>query len=84
MKELNEIFGDAYTDDMEYQGCLSGAVARRFNEDKTADHLEIFDSKTRPLQEVKEVLMASSAAPVFFEIPAKVAGNNYVDGGVLG
>ena len=81
---LDNIFGDTYTDEMEYNGCVSGAVARRFNENHEADHLEIFDTKTRPLQQIRQVLAASSDAPIYFEIPAEIGGKFYVDGGILG
>ena len=82
---VDEKFGTALTEDIGYNGCLAGAVARQFNEDPARpDLLEIFDSKSEPAQLVSEVLLGSSDAPIYFEVPSKIGHRNYIDGGVAG
>ena len=83
---VDEKFGTALTEDIGYNGCLAGAVARQFNEDpiNRPDVLEIFDSKSDPPQLVSEVLLGSSDAPIYFEVLSKIGFRNYIDGGVAG
>ena len=83
---VDEKFGTTLTEDIEHNGCLAGAVARQFNEDpiNQPDVLEIFDSKSNPAQLVSEVLLGSSDAPIYFEVPSKIGHRNYIDGGVAG
>ena len=82
---VDEKFGIALTEDIEHNGCLAGAVARQFNEDPARpDLLEIFDSKSEPAQLVSEVLLGSSDAPIYFEVPSQIGHRNYIDGGVAG
>ena len=65
--------------------CYAGAVARQFNENITKqDKCMIFDSKSNPPQFVSEVLLATSDAPFYFEIPSKLGLRNFIDGGVGG
>ena len=85
-------FGDAKISDINYNGCVAGAVASQYNEDLDhPDVLEIFDSafdSTRDekhIPEVTDVLLASSDAPIFFEGPHKMYNKKqYIDGGVVG
>ena len=85
-KEVLKKFDTALTEDIGYNGCLAGAVARQFNEDSInrPDVLEIFDSKSDPAQLVSEVLLGSSDAPIYFEVPSQIGHRNYIDGGVAG
>ena len=85
-QEVLKKFGTALTEDIGHNSCLAGAVARQFNEDSVnqPDVLEIFDSKSDPAQLVSEVLLGSSDAPIFFEVPSKIGLQNYIDGGVAG
>ena len=53
-------------------------------EEELADLLEIFDSKSEPAQLVSKVLLGSSDAPIYFEVPSKIGNRNYIDGGVAG
>ena len=86
---LDEMFGNTETSDVFFNDCVAGAVARQFNEDiNNPDILEIFDSKTNP-QLVKEVLLGSSNAPIYFNIPTAIGTKhgepkNYIDGGLGG
>ena len=84
-QEVLKKFGTTLTEDIEHNGCLAGAVARQFNEDPARpDLLEIFDSKSEPAQLVSEVLLGSSDAPIYFEVPSQIGHRNYIDGGVAG
>ena len=85
-QEVLKKFDTALTEDIGYNGCLAGAVARQFNEDSInrPDVLEIFDSKSDPAQLVSEVLLGSSDAPIYFEVPSQIGHRNYIDGGVAG
>ena len=85
-QEVLKKFGTALTEDIGHNGCLAGAVARQFNEDSVnrPDILEIFDSKSEPAQLVSEVLLGSSDAPIYFEVPSQIGHRNYIDGGVAG
>ena len=85
-QEVLKKFEDALTEDIGHNSCLAGAVARQFNEDpiNQPDVLEIFDSKSDPAQLVSEVLLGSSDAPIYFEVPSKIGHRNYIDGGVAG
>ena len=86
---LDNMFGNTETNDILFNDCLAGAVAREFNQDiNNPDILEIFDSKTNP-QLVKEVLLGSSNAPIYFNIPTAIGTKhgepkNYIDGGLEG
>ena len=86
---LDEMFENTETSDVSFNDCIAGAVAREFNEDiNDSDILEIFDSKTNP-QLVKEVLLGSSNAPIYFNIPTAIGTKhgkpkNYIDGGLGG
>ena len=80
-QEVLKKFGTALTNEIEHNGCLAGAVARQFNEDSVnqPDVLEIFDSKSEPAQLVSEVLLGSSDAPIYFEVPSQIGHRNYID-----
>ena len=88
--EAQKIFGlNSETSDIKsINGCLAGAVARQFNQGGNhhgqPEHLEIFDSLSNPSQLTVEVLLGSSAAPMYFEIPRKIGFRDYIDGGVTG
>ena len=91
MKDVAQIiFGpNSETSDIKSNnGCLAGAVARQFNQggnhDGQPEHLELFDSLSEPPQPTVEVLLGSSAAPIYFEIPRKIGFRGYIDGGVTG
>ena len=89
-EEALKIFGpNSETSDIKSNnGCLAGAVARQFNQcgiyHGQPEHLEIFDSLSKPPQLTVEVLLGSSAAPIFFDIPRKIGLRDYIDGGVTG
>ena len=82
---LNEMFENTLTSDINFNGCLAGAVAREFNQDiNNPDVLELFDSKSGA-QLVTEVLLGSSNAPFYFNIPSAIGPlKKYIDGGVGG
>lgn len=84
-EEVDKMFGRSRTCEVNHNGVVAAAVARQFNEDaQIPDVLEIFDSKSDHPQLVSEVLLGSADAPIFFEIPTKIGGRNYIDGGVQG
>ena len=89
-KELRDIvegkFKDTMTYDVKKNDCLAGGVARQFNENgEKPDTLEIFDYACNPPQKVSEILLASSDAPLFFEVPCEIGKRgNFIDGGVGG
>ena len=65
--------------------CIAGAVAREYNEDpRQPDILKLFDSESDPVQLVREVILASSNAPIYFKMPSLIGGNKFIDGGVGG
>jgi len=81
---LNEMFGLTETSEIHFNGCLAGAVAREFNQDiNNSDVLQLFDSKS-DAQLVTEVLLGSSNAPIYFNIPSAIGLRKYIDGGVGG
>ena len=83
---MEKQFGNTTTDEIHYNGCIAGAVAREFNENiDNPDIMTLFDSskKSTP-QLVKEVLLGSSNAPLYFHIPSPIGLKNYIDGGVGG
>ena len=67
--------------------CIAAAVASEYNESASnPDKLEIFDTKNKDQKyfTIKNVALASSDAPVYFETPCKVGQKNYIDGGLTG
>ncbi len=83
---LVEYYGDATLKDFPSDGCIAGAVARRFNSGSSdgTDKLELFDTRYPISHDVVSVLKASTNAPVYFQTPIKVGNHLYVDGGVGG
>ena len=82
--EVRRRFNGTLTKDVSHGGCLAAAVARQFNEGSEPDILDIFDTESEPEQLVEEVLLGSSAAPIYFEVPTTIGIRNYIDGGVAG
>ena len=84
---VEEIFGKTcLTNEIEYNGCIAGAVAHQFNEDplNMPDVLDIFDSKSEPQQLVSEVIVGSTTAPIYLEIPSQIGNKSYIDGAIFG
>ena len=89
---VEELVGNAQAKWLNHEGsCIAGAVAREFNEDiKKPDIMRLFDtdieieSYTRGTQLVREILLASSCAPYYFEIPCPIGREYFIDGGVGG
>ncbi len=83
---LRTRFGNKTLRDFPSARCGAAAVARQFNQDPgQPDKLEMFETVRPPLSlSVVEVLKASACAPVFFDAPAKVGEQSYIDGGVGG
>lgn len=83
-KALRKKFGHTRTYEIATKNCFAGAVVREFNEDAQApDVLRIFDAQNSH-HDVTDVLLASSDAPIFFEIPRQIGDKKFIDGGVLG
>ena len=73
------------SDGIEHNGCMFGVVTRQFNENcNEPDVSEIFDSKSEASHLITDLLVASSAAPLFLDAPFQLGGRNYIDGGVAG
>ena len=91
-KELEKKFGDTRLDKItpnssNNNNCIAAAVASEFNQDAAhPDKLEIFDTVNRNHRfvKVKDVLLASSDAPVYFVTPHTIGHKKYVDGGLTG
>ena len=90
-EELEKVFGDItlhkITPRVSNNNCIAAAVASEFNLDpKNPDKLEIFDTVNRDHRfiKVKDVLLASSDAPVYFVTPHTIGHKKYVDGGLTG
>ena len=84
-QKINEKFGENTTlKDFDHIECIAGAVAKQFDKKRGEYVLELFDTKSSISYEVKDVLKASSCAPVFFTTPTKINGVKYIDGGVGG
>ena len=50
-----------------------------------SDHpLHTYYRESNPSTLVREILMASSNAPIYFEIPSRIGEKNFIDGGVGG
>ena len=64
--------------------CVAAAVALQFDKKEGDYRLKIFDTRGSVSYPVKEVLKASSCAPVYFDTPTLINGVSYVDGGVGG
>ena len=87
LKDLVEKqFEGTMTYDAKHNGCLAGGVARQFKQNgENPDTLEIFDSAYDPPQKVSEILLASSDAPLYFEVPCEIGKRGpFIDGGVGG
>ena len=84
-KKIDGTFGtDATLKDFVKVECVAAAVALQFDK-KVGDYcLKIFDTRGSVSYPVKEVLKASSCAPVFFDTPTTIEKVSYVDGGVGG
>ena len=84
-KKIDEAFGkDVTLKDFGKVDCVAAAVALQFDKKEGDYFLKIFDTRGSISYPVKEVLKASSCAPVYFDTPTQIMGVNYVDGGVGG
>ena len=90
-EELEKVFGDLtlhkLSPGVSNNNCIAAAVASEFNLDpRNPDKLEIFDTVNRDHRfvKVKDVLLASSDAPVYFVTPHTIGHKKYVDGGLTG
>ena len=84
-KKIDGVFGkDATLKDFGKVDCVAAAVALQFDKKEGDYFLKIFDTRGSVSYPVKEVLKASSCAPVYFDTPTLINGVSYVDGGVGG
>ena len=84
-KKIDGVFGkDATLKDFGKIDCVAAAVALKFDKKEGDYFLKIFDTRGSVSYPVKEVLKASSCAPVYFDTPTQIMGVSYVDGGVGG
>ncbi|XP_046840726.1 uncharacterized protein LOC124434846 isoform X2 [Xenia sp. Carnegie-2017] len=84
-KALEDQFGDCILKDFaKNKGPIVGAVARRYEQKK--EGIVLFDTADEKCcyRNVCQVLLATSNAPIYFEIPVKVGEDKYIDGGVGG
>ena len=88
--QIDSKFGEkADLKDFHRVSCVAGAVALQYDIREGDQKLKIFDTRSAISYSVKEVLKASSCAPVYFVTPTTVKdGDEYeiqfVDGGVGG
>ena len=85
-KILHEQFGDCYLSDFSGEDLskpVAGVVARRLGE---KEGLVLFDTSSEDYwnYKAKEVLLATSNAPVYFDTPVKIGDEYFVDGGIGG
>ena len=80
---LLEKFGESYLADFEESNSVAGAVARQIDQ---KEELVLFDTRTESYKfyKTRQVLLASSNAPVYFETPVIIGSKEFVDGGVGG
>ena len=89
-ERIDSKFGkDADLKDFHHVSCVAGAVALQYDIKEGDQKLKIFDTRSSISYSVKQVLKASSCAPVYFVTPPAVKdGDGYeiqfVDGGVGG
>ena len=83
-EKIDEKFGGATLKDLRQVECIAGAVAKEYDTEKGDYVLEIFDTRSHITYDIKEVLKASSCAPIFFETPTFVGRTQFVDGGFGG
>ena len=84
-KKIDDAFGkDVTLKDFGKVDCVAAAVALQFDKKEGDYFLKIFDTRGSVSYPVKEVLKASSCAPVYFDTPTQIMGVSYVDGGVGG
>ncbi len=85
-RELLNIYGNTRTNEIgNINTCIAGAVVRRFNQDPSnPDMLQIFDINSKPPQYVRELLKATSCAPVYFKFPTRMGLYDFIDGGITG
>ena len=84
-KKIDGAFGkDTNLKDFGKVECVAAAVALQFDKKEGDYRLKIFDTRSSVSYAVKEVLKASSCAPVYFDTPTQIMGVSYVDGGVGG
>ena len=88
--QIDSKFGEnADLKDFHHVSCVAGAVALQYDISEGDQKLKIFDTRSSISYSVKQVLKASSCAPVYFVTPTAVKdGDGYeiqfVDGGVGG
>ncbi|XP_046840613.1 uncharacterized protein LOC124434762 [Xenia sp. Carnegie-2017] len=85
-KILHEQFGDCYLSDFSGEDLskpVAGVVARRLGK---KEGLVLFDTASEDYwnYKAKEVLLATSNAPVYFDTPVKIGDEYFVDGGIGG
>ena len=84
-EKMNDIFGDTVVTKIQYNKCFAGAVAREYNENyEKPDVMKIFDPMASDACRVREVLLGTSDAPLYFDIPSYIDDNPFIDGGVGG
>ena len=89
-ERIDSKFGkDADLKDFHHVSCVAGAVALQYDIKEGDQKLKIFDTRSSISYSVKQVLKASSCAPVFFVTPTTVKDGDeheiqFVDGGVGG
>ena len=88
--QIDSKFGDkADLKDFHLVSCVAGAVALQFDIKEGDQKLKIFDTRSSISHPLKQVLQASSCAPVYFVTPTTVKDGDgceiqFVDGGVGG
>ena len=92
--QIDSKFGeDADLKDFHIVSCVAGAVALQYDIREGDQKLKIFDTRSTISHSVKQVLQASSCAPVYFVTPTTVKDGpwdgdgdeiKFVDGGVGG